>query len=60
MLPPHDDEVRRLTELAKALPDVRMEKIESIRKQIESGTYAIPAEAVAKSILDLRRTLMVD
>ena len=60
MLSSHNHEVRRLTELAKALPDVRSEKINLIRNRIESGTYKIPPEAVAEGILDLQRILVGD
>ena len=51
-LSPRAAEVRRFTELAKALPDVRREKIEAIKKQIEAGTYEISAEQIAKKIID--------
>ena len=52
-----DNEVRKLKEMAKAIPDVRQEKIDSIKKQLKSGEYKVPAEAVAKSIVDLHDTL---
>ena len=54
------DEVRKLTELAKSVPDVRRDKIEAIRKRIESGTYRVPARSVAKSIIDLHREIHPD
>ena len=60
MLSLHDDEVRRLKELAKAIPDVREEKVRSIKKRIESGKYRVPAESVAESMVNLRYTLMSD
>ena len=52
-----DNEVRKLKEMAKAIPDVRQEKIDSIKKQLKSGEYKIPAEAVAESIVDLHDSL---
>ena len=52
-----DAEVRRLKELVKSLPDVRQDKIESIKKQIDSGVYDAPAESVAESIADMARLL---
>ena len=52
-----DNEVRKLKEMAKAIPDVRQEKIDSIKKQLKSGEYKVPAEAIAKSIVDLHDTL---
>ena len=60
MLSSHDKEVLRLTKLAKSLPDVRRDKINLIRKRIESGIYKIPPEAVAKSILSLQYMLTAD
>jgi len=52
-----DNEVRKLKEMAKAIPDVRQKKIDSIKKKLKSGEYEVPAEAVAKSIVDLHDTL---
>ncbi len=39
--------------LAKALAesDVRMEKVAALKRQIEAGTYSIPASDVAASII---------
>lgn len=54
------DEARRLTELAKLVPDVRWEKIDAIKKQIKAGTYSIPADSVARSIADLHKKLKRD
>ena len=54
---PRAVEVRRYTKMAKDLPDVRQEKVEAIKKQIESGKYRIPAEEVARSIIDLQHSL---
>ena len=53
-------EVRRLTELAKGIPAVRQEKVEAIKKQIESGTYEVSSQTVAKSIIDLHRKIYTD
>ena len=52
-LSPHVAEVQKFTEVAKAMPDVRQEKIDAIKKQIEDGTYKVSAESIAKSIIDL-------
>lgn len=35
----------------KTVPDVRMDKIEPIKKRIESGTYNIDAKAVANKMI---------
>ncbi len=50
-------EVRRYTKMARDIPDVRQEKVEAIKKQIEPGTYRVSAEEVARSIIDLQRSL---
>jgi negative regulator of flagellin synthesis FlgM len=34
-----------------ALPDVRQEKIEALRREIQAGTYHVPAEKIAEKIL---------
>ena len=52
IISPRAAEVRKLTEMAKDLPDVRKGKVEAIKKQIQSGEYKVSAESVAKSIID--------
>ena len=59
-LSPRDTEVQRLAELARGIPDVRKARVEAVKKQIESGTYDVSAESVARSIVDLHRCLMSD
>ncbi len=56
----HAEEVRRLTELAKLAPDVRLDKVDAIKKQIKAGTYSVPADSVARSIADLNEKLKRD
>ena len=53
-------EVRRLRELAKTIPDIRQDKIDTIKKQIESGVYNASGESVAESISKLHCALMRD
>ena len=60
MIPSRDDEMRRLAELARGVPEVRKVRIEAVKKQIESGTYNVSAESVARSIADLHRHLKSD
>ena len=52
VLSPRIAEVGKYAEMAKALPDVRQDKIDSIKKQIESGTYKVSPESVAKSMIE--------
>jgi len=54
------DEVRRLTKLAKSAPDVRLDKVNAMKKRIEAGTYNVPANSVARSIADLHKKLKCD
>ena len=46
-------ELQKFEELLKTLPELQDEKINSIRKQIESGEYRVDSKLVAKSIIDL-------
>ena len=55
-----DAEIQKFVELAKGLPDVREEKIEAVKRKIESGTYDVSAKLVAGSIVDLHRCLKSD
>lgn len=45
-------EVHNLEGLVKSLPDLRQDKIETIKSQIESNTYNVSGKLVAKSISD--------
>ncbi len=53
ILSPRAAEVQRLKKLANDVPDVRQEKIDAIKKQIEIGTYNVSVRSVAESIIDL-------
>ena len=59
-LSPRAREVRRLVELAKLAPEVRLEKINAIKKQIQAGKYSVPPESIARSIIDLHKKLKSD
>jgi len=48
-------EIQRVRARLKELPDVRREKVEAIRRQIEQGTYRVSAEAVAEKVLEAYR-----
>lgn len=45
------EEVARLRDKVKALPDVREDKVAAIQEQIKSETYNVKGELVAKSML---------
>jgi len=46
-----EDEVKKYTEMAKKIPDVRSKKVSKIKKQIKEGTYNVTPEAVAEGAL---------
>lgn len=45
------EEMSRLTAAVNDLPDVRSEKVETIRNALESGTYSVRGEQVAEKLL---------
>ncbi len=45
-------EIGMLVEAVRALPDVRLDKVAAIRKEIESGTYVVDARKVAQKMID--------
>ena len=55
ILSPRSAEVRQSEELIKNIPDVQQQKIEAVKKQIESNTYAVDGNLVARSIIDFLR-----
>jgi len=48
-------EIRKIEELSKKIPDIRQEKVETIKEQIESKEYSITGALVAKSIINFFR-----
>ncbi len=51
------EEIKKLTELAKNTPEFRENKIEAIKKQIQSGQYKISPEEVTESFVELYEKL---
>lgn len=45
------DEINRIRERIKTIPAVRQEKVDAIRQALETGTYNIRGDLVARSIL---------
>ncbi len=45
-------EIQLAMRTAKASPDIREERVRAIKEQIQSGTYSVPAEDVARMMLD--------
>lgn len=48
-------DVQRVTELIKRLPDVREDRVQALKAQIENGTYHVSSEDIADLII--RRAL---
>jgi negative regulator of flagellin synthesis FlgM len=45
------DEINRIKEKVKTVPIIRQEKVDSVREAIQTETYNVKGERVAKSIL---------
>ncbi|HHX28180.1 MAG: flagellar biosynthesis anti-sigma factor FlgM [Bacillota bacterium] len=45
------DDQNRVREILKDIPDIRLEKVEALKKQIEAGTYKVEASEVADKML---------
>ncbi len=48
-------EVQRITQLIKSLPEVREDRVQALKAQIENGTYHVSGEDIADLII--RRAL---
>ena len=44
-------EIQKLVEKTKAIPEIRTDKVEQIKEAIKSETYNVKGELVAKSII---------
>jgi|WetSurMetagenome_2_1015567.scaffolds.fasta_scaffold788937_2 negative regulator of flagellin synthesis FlgM len=44
-------EISRFDELVRLTPDVRENKVEQVRREIEAGTYNVKAEKIAEKII---------
>jgi negative regulator of flagellin synthesis FlgM len=45
-------ELRELVQRLRELPDMREERVRSLREAIEAGTFQVDAEAVADRLID--------
>ncbi len=45
-------EIQLAMKAAKAAPDIREERVQALKEQIQSGTYSVPAEDVARMMLN--------
>jgi negative regulator of flagellin synthesis FlgM len=44
-------EISKLVERAKQLPDIRQERVEALRQQVQSGKYEVSSKQIADAIL---------
>jgi negative regulator of flagellin synthesis FlgM len=44
-------EISHLNELIRSTPDIREDKVEQVRKELESGTYNVKAEKIAEKLI---------
>ena len=44
-------EISHLNDLIQSTPDIREDKVEKVRRELESGTYNVKAEKIAEKIL---------
>jgi len=44
-------EIMKYKEIVKSLPDIRQDKVEAIKKKIESGEYKIDSKKVARKMI---------
>jgi negative regulator of flagellin synthesis FlgM len=44
-------EIAHLNELIQSTPDVREDRVEQVRQQLDSGTYSVKAEKIAEKII---------
>jgi len=44
-------EMKKIADALAATPDVRAEKVEALKKQVESGQYQVNSDAVAEKML---------
>ena len=44
-------EMNKIRDVLKATPDVRTEKVEALKKQVESGQYVVNSNSVAEKMI---------
>ena len=48
----HEDYVLQILQILEELPDVRQDKVEKLRRQIEQGRYKVDAGRIADRMLE--------
>jgi negative regulator of flagellin synthesis FlgM len=44
-------EISHLNDLIQSTPDIRQDKVDQIRRELEGGTYSVKAEKIAEKII---------
>jgi negative regulator of flagellin synthesis FlgM len=45
-------QIRKFAEVAETLPNVRLEKVEGLREQIDDGSYYVESDKLARKVVD--------
>ena len=53
ILSSHATEAREFEAIAKVIPEIRQDKVNAVKTQVESKAYSVNGKLVAKSIVDL-------
>lgn len=53
VLSPRATEIRELEEATRPIPEVRQEKVETVKRQIEANTYNVKGKLVAQNMTGL-------
>jgi negative regulator of flagellin synthesis FlgM len=54
------DEIEQLKQTMQGISDVRMDRVASLKKAIDDGTYSVPGNKVAEKMLEYWKTLNVE
>lgn len=53
ILSSHATEAREFEAIARVIPEIRQDKVDAVRTQVESKAYSVNGKLVAKSIIEL-------
>lgn len=45
-------ELLRIRKLVDATPEIRLDRVEELRREIDAGTYHVPSDEIAQAIID--------
>ncbi|HGE70577.1 TPA: flagellar biosynthesis anti-sigma factor FlgM [Candidatus Poribacteria bacterium] len=53
----NSEEISKLNKIVKELPDIRQDKIDEIKRKIESGEYKIDGKEIAKKMFEIHQDI---